>query len=226
MDIHIITGHLGSGKTEVAVNLALQMAGGRVQTANAATVALVDVDVVNPYFAAREARAILEARGVKVAAPSLRTTTADVPALPKDVYKMLHREDHAVIIDVGGDPAGARVLGSLYEHLKGKQLHVYCVVNTKRPFTRSTQDIHAYIEQISAASRLPMTGLIHNTHLLHETSVQDVCDGQQVLEQVAKEKELPIVFTAAMKQVAEELEGYIDNDVLPMEQYMKPPYVL
>ena len=225
MDIHIITGHLGSGKTEIAVNFALSLAARAKRSNSPAAVALVDIDVINPYFAAREARQILESHGVQVAAPSIRTTTAAIPVLPKEVYQMLHREDHTLVLDVGGDPAGARILGSLYDHLRGKSLHVYCVVNTKRPFTRDYPGILEYLTSIGAAARLTFTGLIHNTHLLHETSVEDICAGQQLLEQVARETGVPIVLTAAMKALAQNLEGCIANEVLPMEQYIKPPYM-
>jgi len=225
MDIHVITGHLGSGKTEVAVNFAIQMTEHLQESDDSSTVAVVDIDVVNPYFAAREARVVLESHGIKVAAPSINTTTAALPVLSGEIYQFLHREDHVVIIDVGGDPAGARILNSLYNYLRGKNLHVYCVVNTKRPFTSVHQGILSYIQSISAASRLPMTGLIHNTHLLNETSVQDICQGQELLEQVSRETGLPIVFTAAMKDVTLDVQC-IGNDVLLMERYIKPPYVL
>ncbi|GAK59942.1 hypothetical protein U27_06928 [Candidatus Vecturithrix granuli] len=224
MDIHIITGHLGSGKTEIAVNFALRLAARAKHANSSAAVALVDIDVINPYFAAREARNILESQGIQVAAPSIHTTTAALPVLPKEVYQMLHREDYTLVLDVGGDSAGARILGSLCGHLRGKPLHVYCVVNTKRPFTRDYHGILEYLTSIGAASRLAFTGLIHNTHLLHETSVEDICAGQELLEQAARETGVPLVLTAAMKNLAKDLEGRIANDVLLMEQYIKPPY--
>lgn len=226
MDIHIITGHLGSGKTEIAVNFALQLAAKMQQAASSSSVAVVDIDVINPYFAAREARKTLESRGVQVAAPSIHTTTAAIPVLPKEVYQMLHRDDHTLVIDVGGDPAGARILGSLYDHLRGKSLHVYCVVNTKRPFTMDYQGIIEYLTNIGAASRLAFTGMIHNTHLLYETSAADICAGQRLLEQVARDTGVPVVLTAVMHGLAQDLEGCIANDVLLMEQYIKPPYVI
>jgi hypothetical protein len=225
MDIRIITGHLGSGKTEVAVNFAIQLARQFQQSKDPTTVALIDVDVVNPYFAAREVRGTLESLGIKVAAPSLETTTADLPVLSSYVYQFLHYEDHVVIIDVGGDPVGAKILSSLHEHLQGKNLHVYCVVNTKRPSTSVHQGILSYIRDINIASRLGITGLIHNTHLMDETSVQDIYQGQNILEQVSQEVGLPIVFTAAMKNIAQDIQD-IGNEVLPMERYIKPPYLL
>ena len=48
--ISIITGHYGTGKTELAVNLALALAG------EGCRVMLADLDIVNPYFRSRERR--------------------------------------------------------------------------------------------------------------------------------------------------------------------------
>lgn len=226
MDIHILTGHLGSGKTEIAVNFAIRLTQGFQQSDVPTAVALIDVDVVNPYFAAREARTVLEAYGVKVATPSAEMTTADLPVLSGEIYRYLHRnEDQVVIIDVGGDPTGAKILRTLHRYLQGNNLAMYCVVNTKRPSTSAYQGIIAYINDINAASQLSITGLIHNTHLLDETSVEDILQGQQLLQQVSTAAKLPIVFTAAMKPIAQHIHG-IGNAVLALEQYLKPPYLL
>ena len=56
--ITIIAGHFGSGKTEVALNLAMQS--GRDGQATR----LLDLDIVNPYFRSFEAKEQLEAAGV------------------------------------------------------------------------------------------------------------------------------------------------------------------
>ena len=50
-----IVGNYGSGKTEVSVNLSLQLArrGARLQIA--------DLDIVNPYFRCREAAELMQA---------------------------------------------------------------------------------------------------------------------------------------------------------------------
>ena len=45
--VSIITGHYGTGKTELSVNLALALA------AEGKRVMLADLDIVNPYFRSR-----------------------------------------------------------------------------------------------------------------------------------------------------------------------------
>ena len=224
MQVHIFTGHLGSGKTEIAINLALQMSRGARQSGSHAPVVFVDIDVVNPYFAAREARDVLEAQGVQLAAPSEKTITADIPALSKEIYQSLHTNANRLILDVGGDSTGARILRSLRSHLDDTVCSVYCVINTKRPSTSTREGILTYIKEIGEASGLGISALIHNTHLLHETSAQDIYSGQALVEAVSHECRLPIAYTAFMRGFAPDVERNIANDVLEMERYLLPPY--
>ena len=102
--ISIITGHYGTGKTELAVNLALALAG------EGCRVMLADLDIVNPYFRSRERRPLLESAGVQVISSSQACSDADVPALPAELLAILENRDVRGILDIGGDPVGARVL--------------------------------------------------------------------------------------------------------------------
>ena len=102
--VSIITGHYGTGKTEFAVNLALAMA------AEGENVMLADLDIVNPYFRSRERRPMLEAAGIRLISSSQACSDADVPALPAELLTILENRDVRGILDIGGDPVGARVL--------------------------------------------------------------------------------------------------------------------
>lgn len=64
--IHIFTGHFGSGKTEVALNFALQ------EKKKGEDVVIVDLDIVNPYFRTNDARNVLMKNGIKVVAIIMR----------------------------------------------------------------------------------------------------------------------------------------------------------
>ena len=86
--VSILTGHYGTGKTEVSVNLALALA------AEGEQVMLADLDIVNPYFRSRERRPLLEKAGVRVISSSQACSDADVPALPAElltILEALHR---------------------------------------------------------------------------------------------------------------------------------------
>ena len=109
--ISIITGHYGTGKTEFAVNLALQLAACQKQ------VMLADLDIVNPYFRSRERKAVLENAGIRLVASSQACTDADVPALPAELLTILENRKVTGVLDIGGDPVGARVLARFHEKI-------------------------------------------------------------------------------------------------------------
>ena len=73
----VVVGHYGVGKTNFALNLALDAA------AAGRAVTLADMDVVNPYFRSSEYAAVLDAAGVRLVAPVFAGagTSLDVPSL-------------------------------------------------------------------------------------------------------------------------------------------------
>ena len=125
----ILVGNYGSGKTEVAVNLAAhQRQGGRA-------VQIADLDLVNPYFRAREARIVLEAMGIEVVLPPDRYMQADLPILSPKVSGMIRNPKGLALLDAGGDDVGVTVLASLAGHLAGRPVRMLQVINPFRPFT-------------------------------------------------------------------------------------------
>ena len=106
--VSILTGHYGTGKTEVSVNLALALA------AEGEQVMLADLDIVNPYFRSRERRPLLEKAGVRVISSSQACSDADVPALPAELLTILENREIRGILDIGGGPGSARGRGNLW----------------------------------------------------------------------------------------------------------------
>jgi hypothetical protein len=68
----ILTGAYGSGKTEIAVALALACAATGSTT-------LVDLDFVTPYFRAQDCRPALDVAGVSLVAPDARVRRCCAP---------------------------------------------------------------------------------------------------------------------------------------------------
>ena len=75
--IVVIVGNYGSGKTEVAINLAVN------RKRSGLDVRIADLDLVNPYFRTREARKALEALGIKVVLPPQEDPPAYIPGEAK-----------------------------------------------------------------------------------------------------------------------------------------------
>jgi len=100
----MVVGNYGSGKTEIAVNIAIEMA------QMGMSVSIADLDIVNPYFRCREAQALMEAHGIRVVVPPGSQAAADLPIIVPQIKGMLRPSEGTVsLFDVGGDPGGARL---------------------------------------------------------------------------------------------------------------------
>lgn len=211
----LVTGHYGTGKTEFSVNLALALAG------EGARVALADLDIVNPYFRSRERRELLEAAGVRLVATSQALADADVPALPAELHAVL--EDRALrgVLDIGGDPSGARVLARYRPRILKEDYQLLYVVNAARPEVRTAERSVEYLRAIEAVTGLSCSGLVNNTHLCNETTAETVREGAALAEEVSRMTGIPVICHAAEARFQTQLR---DLDPFPIEIRMKKPW--
>jgi hypothetical protein len=217
----IIVGNYGSGKTEVAVNLAITRAraGQRVQIA--------DLDIVNPYFRSREARVPMEAEGIRVVMPQGEQQFADLPIVVPEIQGMLHPSgDDLSIFDVGGDDVGARMLSSFREALGDLPCSLLQVINSRRPFTDTAAGCLKMMAAIETASRLRVTGLIVNSHLLEETTPGIVLEGYRMGLEVGRLSGVPVECVTAMGDLADAPAlAEVAVPILRLERNMLPPWL-
>lgn len=211
----LVTGHYGTGKTEFSVNLALALAEAGERTA------LADLDIVNPYFRSRERRELLEAAGVRLIATPQALADADVPALPAELHAVLEDRTVRGVLDIGGDPSGARVLARYRPRILREDYQLLYVVNAARPEVRTAERSAEYLRAIEAVTGLRCTGLVNNTHLCGETGPEDIREGALLTEEVSRLTGVPIVCHAAEARFQERLR---DLDPFPMEIRMKKPW--
>ena len=169
--LSIITGHYGTGKTEFSVNLALALAHDGEQ------VMVADLDVVNPYFRSRERRAMLEEAGIQLISSSQSCANADVPSLPAEVFTILQNQSLRGVMDIGGDPVGARVLARFQPQIVAQDYQLIYVLNANRPEVREVEDAIRYLRDIEATTGLTCTGIVNNTHLCGETTEEEIRKG-------------------------------------------------
>ncbi len=210
-----ITGHYGSGKTTFALNLACDLA------AAGQRVTIVDLDIVNPYFRTEDHRAMLEARGVTVVSPPYANTNLDLPGLSAQIYGALEREGE-VILDVGGDDAGATALGRFSHRLEQRGYEMLCVINARRNLTAEPEQAAALLREIEQASRLKTTALVNNTHLKQLTTPQTVLASLPFAAEVSRLTGLPVRYTTAPKALAAQLNE-IPN-LYPVEPFVITPW--
>jgi len=207
--VRVITGHFGSGKTEIAINLA---------TENKNSI-IVDLDTVNPYYRTAEHREKLSAMGIEVIASEFAATNVDIPTLPAEVISIFS-SDKPSIIDVGGDDDGAFALGRYNNFFRETPYEMYFVICTTRPLTKTADEIIELMRNIEGASRLRVTHLINNTHLAEFTDVETVLKGQKIAEEVSEKTGVPILFTTVRKDMADQLKDKIANPVKGLKLYI------
>lgn len=216
--ISLFTGHYGSGKTEVAVNYAIKLSQLEQKTA------IVDFDIVNPYFRTKDAQKELENRGIWVVASSLANTNVDIPALPPEIYTLFEKKEYKVVFDVGGDDAGAKAVSRYRDEFSNDDYEIYCVINAKRPMTDTVEKIEEMVWSIEESSRLKITKLVNNTNLLEFTTLEDILEGQKLIESVSKKLNIPIGFVSGLEQFVNDVSCLTDVDVLSMEKLIRLPW--
>ena len=204
--ITIISGHFGSGKTNISVNLALELK----KTKN--DVAILDIDIVNPYFRTKDSMEMLENNGVKLICSQYANSNVDIPALPQQIYGVTDNLNTSFIIDVGGDDRGALALGRLAPKIKEENdFDMYYVVNKFRPLTSDSKSAIEVMREIEFACKMKFTGIINNSNLGLETTQNDVLSSVEYANQIAKETGLKVVLTTVSNNLYSELKDKIDN---------------
>ncbi|GFN36499.1 nucleotide-binding protein [Tepidimicrobium xylanilyticum] len=218
--LRIVIGHYGSGKTEFSINYAVKLA------KMGKKVALVDLDIVNLYFRSREKSNILEEMGIRVIGSSVKGAAVDIPAISSEVLMPLQDKSYEGIIDVGGDPVGARVLGMYYQYFIPEEYDMFFVLNANRPETQTVEKAIEYLRKIEDAARVKVTGIINNTHMLKSTTIEDVLRGQELAEKLSQEANLPIKYISAIESVAKELPKDLEGEIFPMTLYMREEWMV
>lgn len=218
--IRIIIGHYGSGKTEFAVNYCMKLAEKNRK------VAIADLDIVNPYFRSRERAEMLEASGIQVISSTLgHDFSLALPALSSEIVGPIQNEAFDVVLDVGGNSVGARVLARFRQDIIGRDYDMFCVVNTNRPETMDVDGIMHHVQSIEMTSGLKVTGLINNTHLLRETTVETVLASQDIIRVASEKLSIPIRYISTLEKVAQALPGDIDGEIFPIKMYMRDAWM-
>ncbi len=212
----LLCGHYGSGKTNIAVNMALDL---RKKYDN---VAVADLDIVNPYFRTKDSSKEFEEAGIRLIVSEFANSNLDIPSLPQDMYALTDDLRLRAVIDVGGDDRGALALGRLAPKIiQEGNYDMLMVINKFRPLTPDAESTIEVMHEIEGAGGIKFTGLINNSNLSDETSPQDVLKSRDYAMQVSALSGLPIVLTTVKQELYNILNGQIDN-LFPMVLQKRP----
>jgi len=218
--IRIMTGHYGSGKSEFSMNYVVklrEMVSGKV--------ALADMDVVNVYFRTREKKAFLESLDIIPMGSSIEATSLDVPAISAQVKTPMNDSSYNYVIDLDGDNVGAKVIAGYRDLIKDGDYDLFFVVNANREKTQTAQEVIDYIAIIENASKLKVTGLVNNTHMIWDTTVDDILKGQEVVKDVSKALNIPVKYNTCIETLVDQLPEGLEGEIFPIKLYMRQDWM-
>ena len=200
----LLCGHYGSGKTNVAVNMAFDLKTRYNQ------IAVADLDIVNPYFRTKDSAADFEKAGIRLICSEYANSNVDIPALPQDMYVVSDDKNYHVVLDIGGDDRGALALGRLNPAiLSENDYDMLLVINCYRPLTQDAPSTIEVMREIEAACRIPFTGIVNNSNLGEATTPGDVLASLPYAEEIAALTGLPIVATTVKDTLYEDLKTIV-----------------
>ena len=214
--LNIIVGHYGSGKTNVALNLAYKLR----EEFDRVTVG--DLDIVNPYFRTRDSEEELKEKGIGLIVSKYAGGNLDIPALPPELYVIT--EDHGTkfVLDIGGDDRGAFVLGRLTPFvLEEDSYNCFLVINKYRPLTRTPEEVKQVMDEINAAGGIACTGIINNSNIGRLTTKETVLDSVEYAKRVEELTGINVQYTTVSSKIYPEVFDKIEN-VIPMELQKTP----
>ena len=207
----LFAGHYGSGKTNIAVNYALQLA------AEGKAVCIADLDIVNPYFRTADSAKELAQAGVQLVSSAFANSNVDLPALPAEAYRLVQDKNTYAVMDIGGDDRGAYALGRYVPSiLEENNYRMIYVANCYRPLTRTPQEALEVMGEIEAACGLKFTDLVNNSNLGNETTAQTVLDSMDFIKELSAISGLPVYLHTAKSDVAQALQPAVDS-VFPLQ---------
>lgn len=209
--INIVTGHYGSGKTNFSANLAVSLA----EKGEKVTVA--DLDIVNPYFRSADFAGLFGSRGITLAAPMYANSNLDIPAISFDLERIASEEGF-LVVDVGGDDAGAIALGRYAKTFSeiSSDIDMLYVVNCRRFLTQTAEEALELMYEIEAAANMKHTAIVNNTNLLYETTTDVIEQSEKFAREISEKSGLPIAYTCVPLGISAEV-----TNPFPAEIYVK-----
>lgn len=216
----LFAGHYGSGKTNIAVNYALQLA------KEGKPVCIADLDIVNPYFRTADSAKELAKAGVELISPQFANSNVDLPALPAEAYRLVQDKHSYAVMDIGGDDRGAYALGRYVPYIKEENNYrMVFVANASRPLTKTPQEALEVMREIEEACALPFTCIVNNTNLASETTPETLLASLPYMEELSKLSGLPVWLHTARADIAAQVSSGLSN-VFPLhlqEKYFDLP---
>lgn len=214
----VFLGASGSGKTELSLNFAVaarQKTGRRLN--------FIDMDQTKGLFRARDFFDIMRAQGIDTVDTF---SFQDAPVIPSGVGTAIADADAMCVFDVGGNAAGAVMIGQFVEKLPVESTDYFFVINPCRPLSATAAGLERGMVEILCASGIDPAWLkvISNPNMGRETSRELILERHTRLQELLSGLGMSACAIAADSALSAGLEEAAGLPVLPLRLYMRSLY--
>ena len=219
MKLHsVFLGASGSGKTELSLNFAVaarQKTGRRLN--------FIDMDQTKGLFRARDFFDIMRAQGIDTVDTF---SFQDAPVIPSGVGTAIADADAMCVFDVGGNAAGAVMIGQFVEKLPVEDTDYFFVINPCRPLSDTPAELERSMVEILYASGIDPSWLkiISNPNMGRETSRELILGRHAYLQELLSGLGMSACAIAADSALSAGLEEAAGLPLLPLRLYMRSLY--
>ncbi len=199
--IVILIGNYCSGKTEIALNMAVKASGEGLRTL------VIDLDRINDYFRMSDQIQTLTDRHIELVSPTFAGKGATQTVMPAAVASAFDRDWDLVVFDVGGDQAGALSLARYHQDFAALEpgvLEVYDIVNVFRPMSETADKILKLKGELEGFARQRVTGFVNNSNLLNYASADDLRRGYDIIREASELSGIPVAHTTGRREYLEQ----------------------
>ncbi|MEE0741287.1 MAG: hypothetical protein U0M21_03295 [Emergencia sp.] len=209
----VFVGEAGCGKSEIAINFAVHLA-----ELSDKTVHFFDMDQTKPLFRSRDVRQLLEEKGIVF---HYEEQIFDAPTVPGGVREALADEDSIVVMDVGGDHIGARIIGAYAPFLNRPNTQNFFVINGYRPWSRDLVSIDGTMARVLGMARIQLENVsfMSNPNVGLTTTAEEVIAGNDMVKELIDDY-ISIDYLCALTHLCPAVKENIDVPVLPIELYL------
>lgn len=217
--LEVFAGAYASGKSETALNRALQFAN------IGQHITLVDLDTVEPAYTLRPLEKKLTDRGINVITQPEYEGLGEAANYVNSRQINCLSEDGDIIIDVGYGASGLDILDIVNNIEDEENMEIFIVINTSKFETFSKENILEYVSFAEGLEKRPwkkFSGIVSNTHLGDETTKDDVIRGYNIIKSASEELGIPIRAIGVSETLKDQFDSTYDGVEIWFYERMMP----
>ena len=130
-------------------------------------------------------------------------------------------ENAIVILDVGGDHLGARLIGGFAPFLNRENTQNFFVINAYRPWSKDLVAIDGTMARVLGMAHIDLVNvsIMSNPNVGLTTTAEEAVSGHEKVKGMIDEY-LTVDYLCAREDICPEIEDKIETPLLPIKLYL------